>query len=65
VRFKVTIDGAAPGSSHGVDVDADGHGIVTGRRLYQLIRQSGKIADHTFEIEFLDPDVQAYAFTFG
>jgi cytochrome c biogenesis protein CcdA/thiol-disulfide isomerase/thioredoxin len=65
VRFRVTIDGAAPGNSHGVDVDADGQGTVTGQRLYQLIRQSGKITDHTLEIEFLDPGVQAYAFTFG
>ncbi len=65
VRFRVTVDGAAPGDSHGADVDAQGQGIVTGQRLYQLIRQSGKIADHTFEIHFLDPGVQAYAFTFG
>jgi hypothetical protein len=65
VRFRVTVDGAPPGDSHGADVDADGQGIVTGQRLYQLIRQNGKIADHTFEIEFLDPGVQAYAFTFG
>lgn len=65
VRFRVTVDGVAPGDSHGTDVDAEGQGIVTGQRLYQLIRQSGKIADHTFEIHFLDPGVQAYAFTFG
>jgi cytochrome c biogenesis protein CcdA/thiol-disulfide isomerase/thioredoxin len=65
VRFRVTIDGAAPSDSHGTDVDADGQGIVSGQRLYQLIRQNGKIADHTFEIRFLDPGVQAYAFTFG
>jgi cytochrome c biogenesis protein CcdA/thiol-disulfide isomerase/thioredoxin len=65
VRFRVTIDGMAPGSSHGVDVDSDGQGAVTGQRLYQLIRQSGPIADRTFEIEFLDPGVRAYAFTFG
>jgi cytochrome c biogenesis protein CcdA/thiol-disulfide isomerase/thioredoxin len=65
VRFRVTIDGAAPSDSHGADVDADGQGVVTGQRLYQLIRQNGKIADHTFEIRFLDPGVQAYAFTFG
>ena len=44
---------------------ADGQGIVTGQRLYQLIRQSGGISDHTFKIEFLDPGVAAYAFTFG
>ena len=65
VRFRVTIDGKAPGDSHGADVDAEGNGVVTGQRLYQLVRQSGPIADHTFEIEFLDPGVQAYAFTFG
>ena len=65
VRFRVTIDGARPGDNHGADVDADGQGVVNGQRLYQLIRQSGPITDRTFEIEFLDPGVQAYAFTFG
>ncbi len=65
VRFKVTIDGAAPGESHGADTDEQGMGTVTGQRLYQLVRQKGAISDRTFEIQFLDPDVQAYAFTFG
>jgi cytochrome c biogenesis protein CcdA/thiol-disulfide isomerase/thioredoxin len=65
VRFRITIDGAAPGASHGADVDAEGQGAVTGQRLYQLVRQSGPIIDRTFEIRFLDPGVQAYAFTFG
>jgi cytochrome c biogenesis protein CcdA/thiol-disulfide isomerase/thioredoxin len=65
VRFRVTIDGAAPGESHGADINADGEGMVTDHRLYQLVRQSGPITDHTFSIQFLDPDVQAYAFTFG
>ncbi len=65
VRFRVTIDGAAPGDSHGTDIDAKGNGLVTGQRLYQLVRQNGAIADKTFEIQFLDPGVQAYAFTFG
>lgn len=65
IRFRVTIDGAAPGSDHGTDVNADGQGVVNGERLYQLIRQSGEIKDRVFEIEFLDPGVQAYAFTFG
>jgi cytochrome c biogenesis protein CcdA/thiol-disulfide isomerase/thioredoxin len=65
IRFRVTIDDAAPGASHGTDIAADGQGVVTGQRLYQLVRQSGEIADHTFEIRFLDPGVQAYAFTFG
>ncbi|NVD72585.1 cytochrome c biogenesis protein DipZ [Duganella sp. BJB1802] len=65
VRFRVTIDGAAPGRNHGADVAADGSGTINGQRLYQLVRQSGSIGDHTFNIEFLDPGVQAYAFTFG
>jgi cytochrome c biogenesis protein CcdA/thiol-disulfide isomerase/thioredoxin len=65
VKFRVTIDGAAPGADHGADTDADGQGVVDGQRLYQLIRQTGAVADRTFEIEFLDPGVQAYAFTFG
>jgi thiol-disulfide isomerase/thioredoxin len=65
VRFRVTVDGAAPSDSHGADVDAQGQGVVTDQRLYQLVRQNGPIADRTFAIEFLDPGVQAYAFTFG
>jgi cytochrome c biogenesis protein CcdA/thiol-disulfide isomerase/thioredoxin len=65
VRFRVTIDGAAPGESHGADTNADGEGVVTDHRLYQLVRQIGPVTDHTFSIQFLDPDVQAYAFTFG
>lgn len=65
VRFKVTIDGKTPGESRGADTDANGEGTVTEQRLYQLVRQTGQIADRTFEIQFLDPGVQAYAFTFG
>ena len=65
VRFRVTIDGAAPGASHGADVDLDGQGVVTAQGLYQLVRDGGAVADHAFEIRFLDPGVQAYAFTFG
>lgn len=65
VRFRVTIDGKAPGDSHGTDADADGNGIVTEQRLYQLIRQHGDVTDHTFEIEFRDPGVTVFTFTFG
>jgi hypothetical protein len=65
VRFRVTIDGLAPGESDGADVNAAGEGVVTDHRLYQLVRQSGPIMDRTFTTQFLDPDVQAYAFAFG
>jgi len=65
VRFRVTIDGKAPGGDHGVDAGADGAGTVTDQRLYQLVRQAGPVRDRTFEIQFLDPGVQAFAFTFG
>jgi thiol-disulfide isomerase/thioredoxin len=65
VRFRVRIDGRAPGADHGVDCDEQGFGTVTEDRLYQLVRQHGKIEDRTFEIEFLDPGVRTFAFTFG
>ena len=65
VRFKATLDGAAPGDNHGVDAGADGSGEVREPRLYQLIRQKGRVQDRTFEIEFLDPGVEVFSFTFG
>ena len=65
IRFRVTIDGKAPGADHGMDTDADGNGTVTEQRLYQLVRQANGSGERLFEIEFLDPGVQAYAFTFG
>ena len=65
IRFRIMIDGKPPGDAHGMDVDSDGNGVVTRQRLYQLVRASGAVTDHTFEIRFLDPGVQAYAFTFG
>jgi thioredoxin family protein len=65
VRFRVRIDGTAPGEDHGGNSDDQGNGVVKEYRLYQLIWQKGKVEDRTFEIEFLDPGVQAFAFTFG
>ena len=65
IRFTVKLDGTAPGDDHGADTDAAGAGTVQGNRLYQLIRQKGAVEDRTFEIDFLDPGVQAFAFTFG
>jgi thiol-disulfide isomerase/thioredoxin len=65
VRFRVLLDGAAPGTNHGTDIDADGWGEVREDRLYQLVRQSGAIGDRTITIEFSRPGVRAYVFTFG
>jgi thiol-disulfide isomerase/thioredoxin len=65
VRFKVRLDGAAPGDNCGVDSTPDGAGTIREPRLYQLIRQKGRVEDRTFEIEFLDPGVRAFSFTFG
>ncbi len=65
IRFKVTLDGAAPGDNHGVDSDPDGFGEVRQPRLYQLIRQKSQVEDRTFEIEFFAPGVEVYSFTFG
>ena len=65
VPFRVLVDGEPPGTAHGLDVDEQGHGTVDQQRLYQLIRERRSIADRTFEITFLEPGVEAYAFTFG
>ncbi|MGE3305591.1 MAG: cytochrome c biogenesis protein DipZ, partial [Rhizobiaceae bacterium] len=65
VRFQVTVDGKPPGADSGADVASDGSGTVIGQRLYQLVRQNGEIRDRTFEIRFLDPGAEAFAFTFG
>jgi Thioredoxin like C-terminal domain len=65
VKFRVLIDGRPPGAAHGIDVDEQGNGAVTEQRLYELIRQPKPIADRQFEIEFLSPGVEAFAFTFG
>jgi thiol-disulfide isomerase/thioredoxin len=65
VRFRVLLDGQPPGAAHGIDVDEQGYGTVSEQRLYQLIRQPKPIADRHFEIEFLGPGVEAFAFTFG
>jgi thiol-disulfide isomerase/thioredoxin len=65
VPFRVTVDGQAPGQAHGLDVDESGQGTVTQQRLHQLVRQRESFGDRTFEITFLAPGVEAYAFTFG
>lgn len=65
IRFRVFIEGATPGPAHGVDVDAGGNGTAKEQRMYQLIRQAGPIEDRTIEIEFLDPGIEGFAFTFG
>jgi len=65
VRFRVFIDGAFAEDVRGADVATDGSGLVKEQRTYQLIRQTASISDRLFEIEFLDPGIEAYCFTFG
>jgi hypothetical protein len=65
VPMRVRLDGQEPGDAHGLDVDASGSGTVTQQRLHQLIRQRGPIAERQLEIEFLEPGLEAYCFTFG
>jgi len=65
LRFRVLVDGQPTGAGHGIDVDEEGNGTLSEQRLYQLIRQPKPDADRLFEIEFLDPGVEAFSFTFG
>jgi hypothetical protein len=63
--FQALLDGEPPGASHGVDVDAGGTGLLADARMYQLVRQRDRVNARTLEITFLEPGVEAYAFTFG
>jgi hypothetical protein len=65
IPFRVLLDGEAPGTSHGVDVDEDGNGLLQHGRLYQLVREHGAVRERTLQITFLEPGAEAYAFTFG
>jgi thiol-disulfide isomerase/thioredoxin len=65
VPFRVLVDGDPAGDAQGLDVDQEGNGSVTQQRLYQLVREPGRIEDRTFEITFPEPGVEAYCFTFG
>ena len=65
VPFVVSVDGEPPGRAHGFDVDERGHGTLSEQRLHQLVRERGPIIERTFEITFLAPGAEAYAFTFG
>jgi len=65
VRFQLLLDGLPPADAAGEDVGADGYGTIGDRRLYQLVRQPGRVADRTAEITFLDPGAETYSFTFG
>jgi hypothetical protein len=65
VRYRLTLDGQPPEQDAGVDTNTAGTGMVTDQRLYQLVRQKGSVRDRTFTIEFLDPGVEAFSFTFG
>jgi len=65
VRFRVLVDGRPPANGHGTDIAADGSGVIDAHRLYQLVRFPASAGDHLFEIEFLEPGAQVYAFTFG
>jgi thiol-disulfide isomerase/thioredoxin len=65
VRFSVKVDGKPPGSAHGTDVDERGDGIADRQRTYQLVRERQSITDREFEIQFAEPGVEAFCFTFG
>lgn len=65
VRFRVLIDGKPPGDSQGTDVDENGYGTIVEPRMYQLIRQTGRISERIFEIQFLDPRIEIFSITFG
>ncbi len=66
VRFRVTIDGPRSWREPPVWTQTrKAMAPLRDNRLYQLVRQKETIADHIFIIEFEEPGVQAFSFTFG
>jgi thiol-disulfide isomerase/thioredoxin len=65
VRFQLLLEGRPPAAAAGADVGPDGYGEIGDRRLYQLVREPGHVADRTAELTFLDPGAETYSFTFG
>lgn len=65
IRFRVTLDGSAPGPAAGTGIDSNGWGTLRDQDTHQLIRQTGTIGDRVVTIEFAQPGVEAFCFTFG
>jgi len=65
ISFRVLLDGVAPGSSRGVDVDEQGNGVLAGGRLYSLVRQDGPVLERTVSVTFAAPGARAHVLTFG
>ena len=65
IPFRVLLDGAVPGLSHGVDVDEDGNGLLRDGRMYQLVRAHDTVRERRLEVTFLEPGAESYVFTFG
>jgi thiol-disulfide isomerase/thioredoxin len=65
IPFRVLLDGEAPGAARGVDVNADGNGELRDGRMHQLVRQPETVRERTLRITFLEPQAEAYSFTFG
>jgi thiol-disulfide isomerase/thioredoxin len=65
VRFRVLLDGNPPNGARGLDVDSQGKGVASEQRLYQLIRQPKPVVDRVMQVEFLDPGIELFSFTFG
>lgn len=66
IKAKVLLDGKliAPGV-RGSDVAADGTVTIKDAKLYGLVDTKDQYERHTLTLEFLDTDVEAFAFTFG
>jgi hypothetical protein len=54
IPFRVLLDGEAPGTSRGVDVNEDGNGLLQHGGLYQLVREHDAVRERTLEIMFLE-----------
>ncbi|MFC1647103.1 cytochrome c biogenesis protein DipZ [Patescibacteria group bacterium] len=62
IKVKVNLDGT--GINQAEDV-VDGVVTVDSDRLYTLVDMDGEVGSHILTLDFIDPGVEIFAFTFG
>lgn len=52
-------------AAHGADIEDRGNGAADRQRTYQLVREPESITERQFEVQFPEPGVEPFCFTFG
>jgi cytochrome c biogenesis protein CcdA/thiol-disulfide isomerase/thioredoxin len=64
-KIKVLLDGKTISMKNAGSDVKNGILMVDANRLYNLVNLRGEKGDHLLQLQFKDPGIEAYAFTFG